>query len=78
MSHSPCPASTVVDLNSRYLDQSSRQISVDETNDFVFGKLYQVPRQQMCDSIRTIKNVTPPGRTAVSPHPVEGAVTPWH
>ena len=30
------PATTVADLNGRYFDESSRQIGVDEANDFIF------------------------------------------
>jgi choline dehydrogenase-like flavoprotein len=53
------PATTVADLNSRYFDESSRQIGVDETNDFIFGELHHVLRRQLFDAVGTIKDVMP-------------------
>src|SRR6266545_2197188 len=53
------PPAVVVDLNSRYFDESSRQIGVDETNDFIFGELHHVLRRQLFDAVGTIKDVMP-------------------
>ena len=53
------PPATVADLQSRYFDESSRQIGVDETNDFIFGELHHVLRRQLFDTIGTIKDVMP-------------------
>jgi choline dehydrogenase-like flavoprotein len=53
------PATTVADLNSRYFDESSRQIGVDETNDFIFGELHRVLRRQLFDGLGPIKDVMP-------------------
>ena len=41
------PTTTVADLNGRYFDESSRQIGVDQTNDFIFGELHQVLRRHL-------------------------------
>jgi hypothetical protein len=46
------PADTVADLNSRYFDESTRQIGVDETNDFIFGELHNALRQRLFANIR--------------------------
>ena len=43
----PRPSRT---CNSRYFDESSRQIGVDETNDFIFGELHHVLRQQLFEA----------------------------
>ena len=53
------PASTVADLKNRYFDESSRQIGVDETNDFIFGELHRVLRRQLFDTVGTVKDVMP-------------------
>ena len=53
------PATTVADLKSRYFDESSRQIGVDETNDFIFGELHRVMRRQLFDTVGTVKDVMP-------------------
>lgn len=53
------PAATVADLNSRYCDESSRQIGVDETNDFIFGELHRALRQQLFGAVGGIKDVVP-------------------
>ena len=45
------PHATVADLNARYFDESSRQIGVDETNDFIFGELHNALRQQLFDNL---------------------------
>src|SRR5258708_18403150 len=45
------PALTVSDLNGRYFDESSRQIGVDEANDFIFGELQNGLRRQLFDNL---------------------------
>ncbi|MFK4536310.1 choline dehydrogenase-like flavoprotein [Bradyrhizobium ottawaense] len=48
------PANTVADLNSRYFDESSRQIGVDEANDFIFGELQNALRRQLFDNLSSV------------------------
>ncbi|MGY8631898.1 DUF1080 domain-containing protein [Bradyrhizobium sp. 14AA] len=48
------PANTVADLKSRYFDESSRQIGVDEANDFIFGELQNALRRQLFDSLSSV------------------------
>src|SRR3954471_17547987 len=48
------PANTVADLNSRYFDESSRQIGVDEANDFIFGELQNALRRRLFDSLSSV------------------------
>ncbi len=48
------PAATVTDLNSRYFDESSRQIGVDEANDFIAGELQNGLRRQLFDNLSTV------------------------
>src|SRR3954470_21939727 len=45
------PPATVADLNGRYFDESSRQIGVDDTNDFIFGELHTVLRRRLFDGL---------------------------
>jgi len=47
----PWPQTVVDDLNNRYFKESSEQIGVDETNDFVFGALQNALRQQLHEGI---------------------------
>jgi len=51
------PAVTVADLNGRYFDESSRQIGVDEANDFIFGELQNGLRRQLFDNLASVANV---------------------
>ena len=48
------PAAAVADLNARYFGESSRQIGVDDTNDFIFGELHNRLRQRLFDQIGTV------------------------
>ena len=48
------PANTVADLNSRYFDESSRQIGVDEANDFIFGELQNALRRRLFESLSSV------------------------
>jgi hypothetical protein len=45
------PAQTVADLKTRYFGESTRQIGVDETNDFIFGELHNALRQRLFDNL---------------------------
>ncbi len=51
------PAPTVGDLNGRYFDESSRQIGVDEANDFIFGELQNGLRRQLFDNLASVPGV---------------------
>src|SRR5262249_3994885 len=62
------PAATVADLNGRYFDESSRQIGVDETNDFIFGELHRALRRRLFDKMGAISNAMK--RAALPPSPV--------
>src|SRR6476469_9210641 len=53
------PPSTVGDLQSRYFDESSRQIGVDEANDFIFGELQNALRMQLFDNLATVPAAIP-------------------
>jgi choline dehydrogenase-like flavoprotein len=61
------PAATVADLNGRYFDESSRQIGVDETNDFIFGELHHVLRRNLFGGLGGIKDIMPLGTLPSSP-----------
>ena len=51
------PATTVADLNGRYFDESSRQIGVDEANDFISGELQNGLRRQLFDNLAGVPDV---------------------
>lgn len=53
------PATTMSDLRSRYFDESTRQIGVDDTNDYIFGELQNALRQRLFETIGTIADVIP-------------------
>ena len=53
----PGPRVTVADLNGRYFDESSRQIGVDEANDFIFGELQNGLRRQLFDNLASVADV---------------------
>lgn len=61
------PAPTVADLNALYFDESSRQIGVDETNDFIFGELQNALRKQLFDNIGTVGAAIPLNELPASP-----------
>src|SRR3954451_7575222 len=61
------PAQTVADLKARYFDASTRQIGVDETNDFIFGDLQNALRRQIFDNIGAIIGAIPLGSLPPSP-----------
>jgi choline dehydrogenase-like flavoprotein len=51
------PAATISDLKSRYFDESTRQIGVDDTNDFIFGELQNALRQRLFENVDAISDV---------------------
>jgi choline dehydrogenase-like flavoprotein len=52
------PASARADLRSRYFAESSRQIGVKETNDFIYGPLHTALRKQLYDGLKSAGNET--------------------
>jgi hypothetical protein len=48
---------TVADLNRPLFDESSRQIGVDEANDFISGELQNGLRRQLFDNLATVPDV---------------------
>jgi Choline dehydrogenase and related flavoproteins len=61
------PPATVADLNGRYFDESSRQIGVDETNDFIFGELHNALRKQLFDNFGSVGAAIPLNELPPSP-----------
>ena len=61
------PATTVADLNGRYFDESSRQIGVDEANDFISGELQNGLRRQLFDNLAGVADVFPLNALPPSP-----------
>jgi choline dehydrogenase-like flavoprotein len=61
------PAPVVADLNALYFDESSRQIGVDETNDFIFGELQNAMRKQLFDNLGAVAAAVPLDQLPVSP-----------
>jgi choline dehydrogenase-like flavoprotein len=61
------PATTVADLNARYFGESSRQIGVDETNDFVFGELHSSLRERLFKNLSTVGAAIPLNELPASP-----------
>jgi len=53
------PAQTVADLKTRYFGESTRQIGVDETNDFIFGELHTALRQRLFDNLGAVTAAIP-------------------
>src|SRR5215207_6407467 len=45
------PRQLVNELNARYFDEASKQIGVDETNDFIWGPLHDALRQRLFEGI---------------------------
>jgi hypothetical protein len=52
------PALARADLRSRYFAESSRQIGVKETNDFIYGPLHTALRKQLYDGLQSAGNGT--------------------
>jgi hypothetical protein len=61
------PPATVADLNGRYFDESSRQIGVDEANDFISGELQNGLRRQLFDNLASVADVFSLGALPPSP-----------
>jgi choline dehydrogenase-like flavoprotein len=61
------PLATVSDLKARYFDESSRQIGVDETNDFIFGELHNALRRRLFDQLGTTTGPIPLAELPPSP-----------
>src|SRR5829696_7711480 len=62
------PASIVADLKGRYFGESSRQIGVDESNDFIFDELQNALRQRLFDMLGAVADVMP--LTGLPPSPL--------
>ncbi|HEX9482967.1 MAG TPA: family 16 glycoside hydrolase [Gemmatimonadaceae bacterium] len=62
------PPATVQELNGRYFDESTRQIGVDDTNDFIFGELQNVLRKVLFDGLGGVNGAIP--LAALPPSPV--------
>ena len=61
------PAQTVADLKTRYFGESTRQIGVDETNDFIFGELHNALRQRLFDNLGAVPAAIPLNELPPSP-----------
>lgn len=61
------PPATVSDLKARYFGESSRQIGVDETNDFIFGELHNALRGRLFDQLGTTNGPIPLAELPPSP-----------
>lgn len=61
------PATTVADLNSLYFGEASRQIGVDETNDFIFGELHGALRRRLFDNLSSAPSAIGLGTLPASP-----------
>ncbi|MEA2238817.1 MAG: hypothetical protein QOC81_3541 [Thermoanaerobaculia bacterium] len=53
------PPQVVADLNALYFDESTKQIGVDDTNDFIFGELQNALRRQLFDNLGTVAAAIP-------------------
>lgn len=61
------PPDTVASLKALYFDESTRQIGVDETNDFIFGELQNVLRQRLFDKLGAVGGAVPLAALPPSP-----------
>ncbi len=61
------PPATVADLQARYFVESSQQIGVDDTNDFIFGELQNKLRQQLFEKLGAIAAAIPLTQLPPSP-----------
>lgn len=61
------PPEVVTDLKSRYFDESTKQIGVDDTNDFIFGELQNALRRQLFDNLGTVAAAIPLAELPPSP-----------
>ncbi len=63
------PPSLVAELKDRYFQQSSDQIGVNTSNDFIYGHLHTALRRQLFDGL---------GTPAIAPHAISLAALPDH
>jgi len=61
------PGETVAQLKHQYFDEASRQIGVDETNDFIFGDLHNVLRRRIFDQLGSVPAAIPLDELPSSP-----------
>ena len=61
------PADLVAALNTHYFDAATRQIGVDETNDFIFGELHCALRQTLAAGLNTVTSAIPLDQLPASP-----------
>ncbi len=61
------PVDTVASLKARYFDEATRQIGVDETNDFIFGELHTALRRRLFDKLGTVAAAIPLADLPASP-----------
>ena len=61
------PAAAVTNLKARYFDESTRQIGVDEANDFIFGELHNAIRRHLFDQLNTVGGAIALGTLPPSP-----------
>jgi choline dehydrogenase-like flavoprotein len=61
------PPEVVADLKSVYFDESTKQIGVDDTNDFIFGELHNALRRQLFDNLGTVAAAIPLAELPQSP-----------
>jgi choline dehydrogenase-like flavoprotein len=61
------PQETVDALKAKYFGESTRQIGVDETNDFIFGDLHHALRQQLFDGLGGVGAAIPLDQLPPSP-----------
>jgi choline dehydrogenase-like flavoprotein len=61
------PPEVVADLKSRYFDESTKQIGVDDTNDFIFGELHNALRRHLFDTLASVNAAIPLDQLPPSP-----------
>lgn len=61
------PSGTVAALNGQYFEESTSQIGVDETNDFIFGELHYALRRQLFGNLGTVGAAIPLNQLPPSP-----------
>jgi len=68
------PPEVVNDLQATYFGESTRQIGVDEANDFIFGELHAALRQQLAGGLAGVGAAIPLAML-VSKHPARRRIT---
>jgi choline dehydrogenase-like flavoprotein len=64
------PAQVVQDLNNKYFHEAATQIGVDETNDFVFGRMHRALRTLLGAGLNTVAAAIPLADLPLPPWPV--------